>query len=410
MPQIDQLLAQGSLLAYGLIFIGGLLTAFTPCVYPLIPITVSVFGARQAKSKLAAGSIAICYVLGIAAMYAALGVLAASTGAVFGQFLSHPAVSAAVGAIFIALALSLLGLYEIQLPSSWQTRAAQVGGRGYGGAFAMGLVSGVIAAPCTGPVLGAVLAFVALSRNLVHGFLLLFVFALGLGLPFLLLAVFAVRLPKSGAWLEGVKSAFGVLLLAVALYFLKDGFPRLGDLRPESRWGYLVAALLIVAGATLGALHLSYHGSSAFQRARKLFGAAAMAAGLFVATGPLLAGPAKTGELVWRTDLEAALAQAKAEGKPVLVDIWADWCVACKELDKYTYSDPRAQGRLKGFVLVKLDFTEATPEVSRIAEQHQVLGLPTVLVFDASGRERPDLRLTGFVDAPAFIRHLDRLR
>jgi len=406
--QVEQLLAQGSLLAYAVVFLGGTLTAFTPCVYPLIPITVSVFGARSAKTKWEAGAIASCYVLGIAAMYASLGVVAASTGAVFGQFLSHPAVSAAVGAIFIALALSLLGLYEIQLPSSWQTRAAQVGGRGYGGAFAMGLVSGVIAAPCTGPVLGAVLAFVALSGNLGHGFLLLFVFALGLGLPFLMLATFAVRLPKSGAWLEGIKSAFGVLLLAVALYFLKDGFPQLGALRPASHWGYLIAALLIVAGAALGALHLSYPASPASQRARKLIGAAAMALGLFVSTGPLLAGPAG-GELPWKTDLDAALAFAKAEGKPALVDIWAEWCVACKELDKYTYADPRAQERLKDFVLVKLDFTEATPEVARIAERYQILGLPTVLIFDSSGRERPDLRLTGFVDAPGFLKLLDRL-
>src|SRR5574338_1171448 len=215
--RLGDLLAEGSLLAFGVAFAGGIATSLTPCVYPLIPITVSVFGARKAGSRREAVAVSALYVLGIAAMYSALGVGAALTGKAFGSVMQNPWVIGFVALVLAAMAASMFGAFELRLPASWQGRLNTVGGSGRAGALAMGLVSGIIAAPCTGPVLTAALAFVAAKGSVAFGFAIMFAYALGMGLLFFLIGAFSISLPKSGPWMDAVKSVFGVALLAAAL-------------------------------------------------------------------------------------------------------------------------------------------------------------------------------------------------
>ncbi|MFL5302628.1 MAG: cytochrome c biogenesis protein CcdA, partial [Anaeromyxobacteraceae bacterium] len=223
-------LAQGSLVAFAIAFAGGVLTSLTPCVYPLIPITVSIFGARSSKSRGQAMALSGLYVLGIAATYSALGASAALTGKAFGTVMQNGWVLALVAAVFLVMAASMFGAFELQLPASLQAKLSAVGGAGYAGALAMGLVAGLIAAPCTGPVLAAALAFVATKGSVPYGVAIMFAYALGIGLLFFVLGAFSVSLPKSGAWMDTVKAVFGVALLAMAGVYLKDAFPALRTL------------------------------------------------------------------------------------------------------------------------------------------------------------------------------------
>jgi len=258
---LGALLAEGSGLAYLVAFGGGVLTSLTPCVYPLVPITVSIFGAKQASSRRHAMALSGLYVFGIAVMYSSLGVGAALTGRAFGSVMQNPLVIGAVALVFATMAASMFGAFELQLPSTWQAKLHGVGGAGFWGAFVMGLVSGVIAAPCTGPVLAATLAFVATKGSVVFGVGIMFAYAMGMGVLFFLIGAFSVSLPKSGPWMDTVKSVFGVALLAAAGVFLKDVVPALQPLFLATRSAALTAAGVAGLGVMLGAFHGSFHGS-----------------------------------------------------------------------------------------------------------------------------------------------------
>src|SRR5947207_2742474 len=214
---------------FAVLFLGGVLTSLTPCVYPLIPITVSVFGARQANHKARSVGLSATYVAGIAAMFSALGVAAALSGKAFGSVLSSPWVIALLAVFLLALAASMFGAFDIALPASVQEKLQSVKGVGFAGAFGMGLVSGIIAAPCTGPVLAGVLTYVATQRSAVLGFWMLFTYAIGMGVLFFILGATTVRLPKSGAWMETVKSVLGVALVAAAVTLVRPYLPKPRD-------------------------------------------------------------------------------------------------------------------------------------------------------------------------------------
>src|SRR5882757_6687204 len=251
-------LSRGPLYAAVTAFVGGLLVCLTPCVYPMIAITVSVFGARQSRSRLHAMGLSTAFVLGIAAMFTPLGVVAGYTGSLFGSVLSNPWVLAFIAVVFLALAASMFGAFEFVLPSWMSNRLAQLGGIGYGGAFLVGAVSGLIAAPCTGPVLTGILLWIGKTKSASMGAAALFAFSLGLGLPFWLVGTFAVSLPKGGRWMVAIKSVFGIILAVAALYFLKGAIPPLAHLaRPDMTFA-LVAAVLLASGVALGAVHLSF--------------------------------------------------------------------------------------------------------------------------------------------------------
>ncbi|HMY59189.1 MAG TPA: cytochrome c biogenesis protein CcdA, partial [Pseudomonadota bacterium] len=213
-------------LAYLLAFLGGVATSLTPCVYPLIPITIGLFGAREAPRAQALG-LAACYVGGIAATYTTLGLVVGLVGGQFGTFMTSPWVIVPVAVFFLLMAASMFGAFELSLPNELQGKLSQVGGQGPIGAFLMGLVAGIVAAPCTGPPLAALLLFVSTQRSVLLGGSLLFVYAIGMGMLFFAIAGFALKLPKSGAWMDGVKAVFGVVMIVAALYYLRNVVPLL---------------------------------------------------------------------------------------------------------------------------------------------------------------------------------------
>ncbi|MFO0583191.1 MAG: cytochrome c biogenesis protein CcdA [Anaeromyxobacter sp.] len=392
---LGALLGAGSVLAFAVAFAGGVLTSLTPCVYPLIPITVSIFGARKASGRGEAMALSGLYVLGIAAMYSALGVGAALTGAAFGSVMSNPWVIGFVAVVLAAMAASMFGAFELQLPGAWQARLNTVGGAGYLGAFAMGLVSGIIAAPCTGPVLAAALTFVAAKGSVAFGLGIMFTYALGMGLLFFLIGAFSVSLPKSGPWMDTVKSFFGVALLAAAGVFLKDAFPAVKALFSAARGAALVAAGAAAAGVLLGALQGSFHAAWGARLAKGL-GVALLVGGIVYGVGAAGARDRArmAASFAWLHSEEEALAKARAEGRPVIVDFWADWCTACKELDKIAWSHPAVREEAARFVAVKLDGSEETPAFQAAYEKYGIVGMPTVIFIDSSGKEHPERVMT----------------
>ena len=405
-------LAMGSLAAFAIAFAGGVLTSLTPCVYPLIPITVSVFGARSSASRRQSMALSALYVLGLATMYSALGATAALTGKAFGSVLQNPWIVGAIALLFVAMAASMFGAFDLSLPSGLQARLSTVGGTGYAGAFAMGLVAGLIAAPCTGPVLTAALAFVATQGSVAFGVAIMFAYALGIGVLFFAIGAFSISLPKGGPWMDTVKSVFGIALLAMALLYLKDLFPATRALFSTGTAAVAAAGAAAAAGILLGALHGGFDGT-ALHRLAKGTGVALVVAGAVYAVG---AGSARStaaaAELPWLHDEALALQLARAERKPIVIDFWADWCTACKELDHTAWSDPRVRDEARRFVLLKIDGSESSPAVKsglfdQALARYGVVGLPTVLFIDPHGRELPaDRRVTASVDGDEMLKRL----
>jgi thioredoxin:protein disulfide reductase len=403
-----------------LVFLGGLLTALTPCVYPLIPITVGVFGARPGVGRGKAVLLTSSYVVGMGVVFAALGVAAARTGAAFGTVLGHPAVAIGLAVFLLVLAASMFGAFELTLPQSLALRLNSVGGSGIAGAFLMGSVAGFLAAPCTGPVLTGLLTYVATSGSTTLGAGLLFVYALGIGVPFFLIGVFAVRLPKSGAWMDWVKSALGILLVALAAAYVRDAFPALRAAAASAArsWGptgaVWLAAGLAAAGVLLGAIHRKF-GAGPGQALLKGAGVVLVTGAVLLRLSALNVGVESTG-LVWNLryagegtkpePVDAALARARAEGKPVMIDFFAEWCAACKELDRETYVAPTVVAEAERFVRIKVDGTNAQDPVDALYQRFGVSGLPTVAFVSSEGKVLDDPRVTGFLGPEKFTEAL----
>jgi thioredoxin:protein disulfide reductase len=363
----------------------GVLTSLTPCVYPMIPITVSIFGARAGVPRRRALALATAYVAGIAGMFGALGTTFGLLGRAFGTFLANPWVIVPLALFFFAMGLSMFGAFDVALPSGLQQRLNRVGGRGFAGAFAMGLVAGIIAAPCTGPPLASLLAYVATTRNAGWGFALLATYGAGVGLPFWLLAGFSMSLPKPGGWMEWVKSVFGIALFTAALYYLKNVVPalaRFGSGTP--RFALEMSALVLVA-IGLGAVHASFHGSAA-QRARKLVGVAMATVGLFGVTNYLLA-PKGNVKLAWLSDEPTAVAAARGAGRPLLVDFAATWCLPCRELEVKVFSRPEVAAALQRFTLLRVDLSreDEDPALGVIRHKYGAETLPAIRILSPDG-------------------------
>jgi len=411
--------------AAAVVFLGGFLTALTPCVYPLIPITVSIFGARKAESRGKSIVLTTAYVVGMGAVFSLLGVGAALSGKAFGSALGNAWVVTGLSLFLLVLASSMFGAFELALPSSWATKLNSVGGAGVAGAFLMGSASGFLAAPCTGPVLTGLLAFVAKTQSALIGSSFLFIYALGIGVPFFVLGVFTVRLPKGGVWMEWVKSVLGVMLVALAFNYLKDAFPALRnalDLAVTSLGqgrGTALAAALTTVGILLGAVHLSFK-EGARQFVLKGLGVALVVLALVLRGGALNAsGDEKS--LTWHyrlpenpptvalTSLEAKLAQARAAGKPVMIDFFAEWCAACKELDRETYVAPDVIHEASRFVNIKVDATNEEA-VEGLYEKFSIQGLPTVAFVSSEGQILKDPKVTGFLDPKQFLTQLRKVK
>lgn len=386
----------------------GIGIAFTPCVLPMYPlISGIVLGGKQRLSTARALLLAVIYVQGMALTYTALGLVVAAAGLQFQAALQHPYVLIGLSVVFILLALSMFGLFTLQLPSAVQTRLTLMSnkrqGGSPGGVFAMGAIAGLICSPCTTAPLSAILLYIAQSGNLWLGGGTLYLYALGMGLPLILVTVFGNRLlPKSGPWMGHVKSAFGFVILALPVFLLERIVGEPWGLRLWSLLGvaFFSWAFITLLGATRPWLRIAQI---------MMFGAA------LVSARPLqdwaFGAPAaqQQAHLAFTrvsnvAELDHALAQAK--GKPVMLDLYADWCVACKEFEKYTFSAAEVQQALKGTVLLQIDVTKNSADDVALLKHLQVLGLPTILFFNTRGEEQPAQRVTGFMDAAAFSAHL----
>ncbi|HHZ8843956.1 TPA: protein-disulfide reductase DsbD [Enterobacter cloacae] len=386
----------------------GIGIAFTPCVLPMYPlISGIVLGGKQRLTTTRALLLTFIYVQGMALTYTALGLVVAAAGLQFQAALQHPYVLIGLSVVFILLALSMFGLFTLQLPSSLQTRLTLLSNRQQGGSaggvFAMGAIAGLICSPCTTAPLSAILLYIAQSGNMWLGGGTLYLYALGMGLPLILVTVFGNRLlPKSGPWMETVKTAFGFVILALPVFLLER---IVGDV-----WGMRLWAMLGVAFFSW-AFIVSLGAKRAWMRLVQIL----LLAGALVSVRPLQDWA--FGTPVGQTqahlnftqiknvdELNSALAQA--HGKPVMLDLYADWCVACKEFEKYTFSDPQVQGALNGTVLLQANVTANNAQDKALLKQLNVLGLPTILFFNEQGEEQPGQRVTGFMDAAAFSAHL----
>ena len=393
-------LAANPLYAFLLTWLSGLGVALTPCVYPMIVVTVSIFGAKQAASRWQSVGLSAVFVLGIVTLFVPLGVGAAKTGSLMGAWLQSPWVFVGIALLLLAMAASMFGAFDLALPQALQNRLSEVGGVGYRGAFALGLVSALIATPCTGPFLTGLVVWIAESQNVLLGAVMMGAFALGLGLPFFVVGAFAMHLPKSGRWMNHVKVALGIVLVVGALYYLGGAFPILT--RPALPDALFVVAMVAVVGLGIIGIAVAVRRRGWSAGVLKGVGIALASLGAYLGLVGAMKPPPGV-SVAWQSlSLEVARSQAQADARPLLVDFTADWCVACKELDKYTFSAPEVAYEATRFLAVKVDLSDNDDAVAEDSkERHRVVGLPTVLLFDSKGQEA--VRCTDYVPPDDFV-------
>jgi thiol:disulfide interchange protein DsbD len=370
-----------------IIFVGGLALNLTPCVFPMIPITMGFFAMQSDGRRSRRFALAALYVLGIVIMYSSLGVVASLGGKMFGSWLQQPAVLIGFSALMLILASSMFGAFDIGVPQFIANRA--MGRAGLAGAMTMGLLVGIVAAPCVGPVVVSLITLVASIGKPAIGFVMFAALALGLGFPYL---VMLNALPRPGEWMVHVKKSMGFVLVAMAVYFLR---PLIG----ETWFHYGVAASLLVGAAFL------FFMSARSAQARTL----RMACASLLLIGGIMfivfALPARSGgpRLTWQHYDQASMVGATAT-QPAVVDFYADWCIPCKELDAKTFSDESVAAELQRFRRVKADLTlPDDPKTKALTKQYGIVGVPTIVFLDAHGNELRDLRLTGFEAPEKFL-------
>ena len=394
---------QGLLLGLLLVFLAGMGASLTPCVYPMIPITMAIIGAKGG-GKARGFSLSLSLVLGMAVTYTLLGVVAALSGATFGSFAQKPAFLIPVSILFAVFALSLFGVFEIDLPQGLKAKLQGDSPRkGFGGAFIMGLVLGPLAAPCVGPIVASVLVGIAQQGQVFLGGLQLFVFSLGMGVLFMAVGTFSSALPRSGDWLTQLKYLMGVVVLGFAAWNVRL-------LAPEWLNAALWMLVLIVAAVVLGAFRATDELGKGLQKGVALvlftvgilLGVKAVEGGLDVQLLPKPGGTAKaeaTPSLWLENDLEQAQTRAKAEGKLLLVDTYTSWCAQCKELDHRTWPAPPVTAWIQAHAIaVRVDCEKGRPDLQKVLA---IKSYPTVILRDGEGRE---LRRTfGFIEADAML-------
>ncbi len=407
--QLAETLAENRLAIFWF-FVLGLGLAFTPCVLPMLPLlSAIVIGSKQRPNSLRAFLLSLSYVQGMAVTYTLLGLLVAAIGLPFQVALQSPPVLIGLSLLFILLAMSMFGFFTLQLPHRWQQKLNQLSQQQQGGSFfsvfVMGMIAGLVASPCTSAPLSGALLYVAQSGDLLTGGLALYLLALGMGIPLMLVTLFGNRiLPKSGDWLLKVKTLFGFVMLALPVFLLSRVLPTFIE---PLLWSALAITFLLWLNEQCNGL----------QGWKKVFRLLVLAT-LVVVSKPWL-------DLAWQptpanqtqsnhfkrihslAELEQQLTANK--GKKVMLDLYADWCVACKEFEQYTFVDPKVQAKLAEMAVLQIDMTKNSRENDELMKHFQVLGLPTILFFDEQGRELSQSRVTGFMQADAFVQWLNGL-
>lgn len=385
-------LSQSPLIFISVFFLG-LGLNLTPCVYPMLSITISLFRGSEGEPQGRAFFKALSYVLGMVTMYSVLGLAAAMTGSFFGEWLQNFWVQLATGLVVIGLASSMLGLYQFRLPSWLMPSRRGVSRATHVSFFISGLLVGIVAAPCMGPAVLTLLTFVSGHQDKAFGFLLFFVMALGLGLPYLVLGTYSgllAKLPKSGAWLVWCERLMGVVLLTFGIFYVAIAFKW-----PFLKW--IVPGALVAGGLYLGWIERSARLAKKFFAFQGILGALAVVVGLFFFIMP------KSG-LVWEPYRPGILEEARVANQPVTLDFFADWCIPCHELDQFTFSDPKVVAALRDFRKVKVDVTSVdTDEAREVVRQFDVSGVPTIIFIDAQGLEVESLRMNGYVSAGELV-------
>ncbi|MBI5429993.1 MAG: protein-disulfide reductase DsbD [Nitrosomonadales bacterium] len=421
--QIAQLFKGGSFwLIISFFFGAGLLLALTPCVFPMIPILSGIIVGRGHKiTKTHAFMLSLAYVLGMAITYAAAGVAAGYSGNLISNALQTPWVLGSFSAVFVLLSLSMFGFYELQLPSALQSKLTDTSNKLHGGhlsgVFAMGALSAIIMGPCVAAPLAGALLYIGQTHDALLGGTALFALALGMGAPLLLIGTSAgALLPKAGAWMEAVKRFFGVMLLALAIWIVQP-------LLPTAVQMFLWATLLIFSGIYLRALDSLPHNAGGWHKLFKGVGVIALLLGVSYLIGALSGArdilhplgnigraesQAPTTVHFSRIRDSAELDQriAQAQGQTVMLDFYADWCVSCKEMERFTFADPAVQAKLKPVLLLQADVTANSEADKALLKRFGLFGPPGILFFDAKGNEQGDLRVIGYQDAAKFLKTL----
>ena len=405
-------LEKQSVLLFLLAFALGFLTSLTPCVYPVIPIIMGYIGSQAKGSKLKGFYLSVFFVLGLGLVYSMLGLLAAASGSMIGASFQNPIVVVIIAGIFILMGLSLAGLFEIPVPTSISSKVQAGGYKSQViGSLIIGGVAGIIAAPCAGPVLIAILSWISQTRNLLMGFLIMFVFSLGMGVIFILVGTFTgiiSSLPKAGKWMSVIKNIFAVLLIIGGLLVLGLIVP--GWLH-QRLWGFFFIGLSIFMG-----LFKSIEDDDIKKKFVKFIVVLIFLWGVllffksFIPADFLTPGPQAVmvrEQLNWIPSLEDGKTVASGQNKKLMIDTYADWCVACKEMDKLTFSDPEVQAVLKDYILVKLDFTRRNEKNQALQKSLGIIGMPTIIFLNPEGNEIN--RFSGFKNKKEFLKIVNSL-
>ncbi len=430
--QIATMLKSDSTWLVMLSFFGiGLLLAFTPCVFPMIPILSGIIaGQGSGITTRRAFTLSLVYVLAMAATYTIVGVLAGLFGANLQAAFQNPWILSAFAGLFVLLALSMFGFYDLQLPASWQSRLSELSNRQQGGQLSgvavMGLLSALIVGPCVAPPLAGALIFIGQTGDWMLGGLALFAMSLGMGAPLLAIGTSAGKfLPKAGGWMDAVKAVFGVIMLGLAITMLERFLP---EVIIMALWG----VLLVVSSIYMGALKQLPVEASGWTKLWKGFGVVLLIYGTLFIVGVAANGrdtlqplrglmPAGTGapgtvaghvtfrQVKNNAELDRELAAARAAGKPVMLDFYADWCIYCKTLEKNVFPDPRVRAAMADFVMLQVDVTDQTDEQLAIQKRFDVPAPPALIFWNPSGEELRHLRIMGEIDAQELARHAARV-
>ena len=386
----------GAIIAF---FIIGLALNLTPCVYPVIPLTVSYFGGQSAKSRGSSFINALFYQIGIAIAFAVLGLVSGLAGQQWGFLFQSPWFVVVIATIMLLMAASLFGSFEITVPSWLLTKVSQ-SKEGTIGAFLMGLTAGVVIAPCAAGIIIGLVGLIAKLGLVFKGTVLFFAMGLGLGVPYLILATFSGllgKLPQSGGWMIWIKKIFAFMLIGVALYFVLPQLDRL-----VGKLGFLVGLTAVTAGLLLGFLEHGMY-STAFNWVRKIIGIILVVLGIYWISGGI---NAKKSEINWVHYEDQTIEQLMQDGKPIFIDFYADWCAPCKQLDRVTFTDKDVTKTANDFTMLKVDCTTPDAATQAFMEKYKVTGMPTLIFISKSGNTIPELREIGFTPPDKFLQSM----